>query len=372
MTPFEVKADCRYYIGEKPCKFKRLCYGCEHYAKPDARILIIKLGALGDVLRTTSILHGLKRKFPECHITWLTESPSLQLLSNIPQIDRLLSFNYADCLALEVMEFDYLYNFDKVPAATSLAVKVKARHKLGFSIDANGALGVFNQASLYALRLGLDDELKFRHNTETYQETTFKQAQLEYKNDGYIFNLTEDERQVSVELRKELKPPLIGLNTGAGDIFATKRWTAEGFIRLAELIHHKGLGSILVLGGPSEVERNSFITAELSKKGIPHYDAGCHNPIRRFASIINACDVIVTADSIAMHLGLALGRKVVVFFGPTCAQEVEMYGRGIKIVKQRDCAPCYKSVCPEPPSCIEEMTPDEVLAGIEKLLAKME
>ncbi len=55
-----LKLDCRYYKGEKPCKFNRLCKGCSHYEPMGKRILIIKLGATGDVLRTTPILKPLK------------------------------------------------------------------------------------------------------------------------------------------------------------------------------------------------------------------------------------------------------------------------------------------------------------------------
>ena len=70
MTDWHASTDCRWYLGEKPCRFKRLCPDCPHHAPRGAEILVIKLGALGAVLRTVALLPALRRaageKFLEC------------------------------------------------------------------------------------------------------------------------------------------------------------------------------------------------------------------------------------------------------------------------------------------------------------------
>ena len=58
------RLDCRYFLGDRPCKFKRSCPGCKEYSPMGQRILIVKLAASGDVLRTTPLLSGLKRAHP--------------------------------------------------------------------------------------------------------------------------------------------------------------------------------------------------------------------------------------------------------------------------------------------------------------------
>src|SRR5580658_8338803 len=84
--------DCRFFIGEKPCKFKRDCDdGCAHFQPFGTRILIIKLGAIGDVLRTTPLLPFLKERYPESHITWLVDAVAVPLLADNPRIDRILT-----------------------------------------------------------------------------------------------------------------------------------------------------------------------------------------------------------------------------------------------------------------------------------------
>jgi heptosyltransferase-2 len=68
-----------------------------------------------------------------------------------------------------------------------------------------------------------------------------------------------------------------------------------------------------------------------------------------FASLVNLCDVLVTSDSLALHIGIAMKKKVVCFFYPTSAAEIELYGRGIKIIGKGKDYCSYKAKCDYPP-----------------------
>lgn len=74
----EVKTGCRHFRADRPCAPHKqtgvLCPECSACDPVDRRLLIIKLAADGDVLRTTSLLPALRRRFPRAHLTWLTES----------------------------------------------------------------------------------------------------------------------------------------------------------------------------------------------------------------------------------------------------------------------------------------------------------
>ena len=94
------RTDCRFFIGEKPCRFKRLCQGCEHYAPRGTRILVIKLAAVGDVLRTTPILAALREVHSPSHVTWLTDASSAELLRYTEGIDVLLRYSTASVVQL--------------------------------------------------------------------------------------------------------------------------------------------------------------------------------------------------------------------------------------------------------------------------------
>jgi heptosyltransferase-2 len=68
-----------------------------------------------------------------------------------------------------------------------------------------------------------------------------------------------------------------------------------------------------------------------------------------------------------MHLAIGLKKKVIALFGPTCAQEIELYGRGEKVVSPISCAPCYRRKCETSPTCMEAITAEEVMSKIKGL-----
>ncbi len=76
-----IHTDCVFFRGDIPClPHKNEEYHCEgfpDYKKISIRILIIKLGAIGDVIRTTTILRKIRKEFAEAYITWLTYSPDI-------------------------------------------------------------------------------------------------------------------------------------------------------------------------------------------------------------------------------------------------------------------------------------------------------
>ena len=87
---------------------------------------------------------------------------------------------------------------------------------------------------------------------------------------------------------------------------------------------------------------------------------------------LNACRLIVTNDSLGMHLAIALKKKVVALFGPTSCREVYLYGRGV-ILLPRDtygCIPCLESRCVQKTHCMEFIRTEEVKNAIMKLLPK--
>ena len=153
-----VRTDCRYYLGYKPCGKQEGCEDCPHYEPWRSRILIIKLAAMGDVLRTTPILPSLKRRQPDAHVTWITDADAIPLLRYNSLIDRLLPFEPVSWLELEACEFDLLLNFEKETRALALAKRVSAREKRGFAPSPHGTLDIFNEESFYAWLLGLSDE----------------------------------------------------------------------------------------------------------------------------------------------------------------------------------------------------------------------
>ena len=97
-------------------------------------------------------------------------------------------------------------------------------------------------------------------------------------------------------------------------------------------------------------------------------DTGTQNPIREFTGLVGNCDLMVTGDTLAMHIAIGLGVPVLVILGATCHQEIELYGRGAKIISDFDCSPCYLSLCPKETTCMDATQPDQVYQATVKLL----
>jgi len=363
------RLDCRHFIGDRPCKFKRICEECGEYDPMGQRILIVKLAAIGDVLRTTPLLSGLKRAYPQSHITWVADKEAFPLLKNNPYIDRLLTFDFSSLLALELETFDLIIGLEKEPRGAALASKVKARERKGFGLSPEGNVCPLNRASEYAFFLGLSDDLKFHQNKKTYPELIFEATELDYKKDEYLLFLSPEDLAFAETFAKRVGlrkgETTIGLNTGAGDVFANKAWTVEGYLQLIERLKKKPRTRIFLLGGPNERKKNSQILRQAKGTAI---DTGCDNTLGQFAALVNLCDAVVTGDTTALHLAIGLKKKVVALFGPTCAQEIELYGRGEKITTPLSCGPCYRRSCSVSPSCMEAISAEEVMGKIQALL----
>jgi heptosyltransferase-2 len=363
------RTDCRHYIGEKPCRFK--CEGgCQNFEPFGTRILIIKLGAIGDVLRTTPLLRLLKEKYSQSHITWVVDDIGQPLLKNNPYIDRILTPNVHTLARLIVESFDLVLCLDKVDFATGLAMSVKAREKLGFSMTENGTLSVFNPEAEYALLLGLSDDEKFHRNQNTYQQIIFEALGEKYSREEYVLPIGEAEAAKADEFRTlyNLTSPVIGINTGAGNVFAGKAWRKENIAAFCDMAYEEFGVPLLLLGGPQETLRNQQI---LEMVKYPLIDTGTDNSLPHFSPLVNLCDVVVTGDTTCMHIAIAHQKRTVVLFGSTCPQEIDLYGRGEKVVAPVTCAPCYLKNCPINEICMDEIKPEQVLAAVQRQVAAL-
>lgn len=363
-----VKPDCRFFRGDKPCRFGYPCDDCPHYAPIRHKVLLIKARAQGDVLRTTPLLPGLKRKYPDTFLTWLTDPESVPLLENNPQIDRLLPFSLESVLPLFVERFDVVICLDKEPELAALASRLDAPEKFGFGLNAQGRLVPFNIAAEYAYRLGMDDDLKFRLNSRTYQDIAAEAIGVEYSRDEYIFHLRDDARKNAEGFFRRLRipkgRPAVGLNTGAGSKFETKQWPEGHFLKLIRGLHRDLKANIFLLGGP----RESALNDRLRKRSpVRVFHTGTENSLPEFSAFLERMDVVVCSDTLAMHLAIALKKRTVALFGPTCPREIDLYGRGIALFSGAACAPCYRQTCDDG-RCMRDIRPEQVLAAVRELL----
>jgi heptosyltransferase-2 len=186
----------------------------------------------------------------------------------------------------------------------------------------------------------------------------------------YVFELSDDEirraRATMLALGIDFNRPIVGLNTGAGGRWPLKQWREEGYVELVARIARDHDAQFVLLGGPGERDRNERLKAASTVKLL---DPGCDNTVRHFGALVKHCDVVVTGDTLAMHLALALERRTVVLFGPTSAAEIELYDLGEKVVPDMQCLSCYKTSCDFVPNCMDLISTDMVEQAVRRQLA---
>jgi heptosyltransferase-2 len=360
-----LKTDCRFFRGDIPCKphkqFGVHCFDekgnvCSHYQQTKENILIIKLGAIGDVIRTTPLLHLFKKKFPNAKIWWLTLTPEV-----IPSfVDVVLKWNHASLITLQQVPFSRIYNYDKDREASALASSLSAKKKFGFVLK-NGVPSPANKFSEAKFLTGVFDDVN-KANTKSYLEELFEIAGEKFKgekyildnfaNDGYQWNLLYD--SVGAKGKK-----IIGLNTGCGGRWTSRLWANENWIALAKKLKKTGYVPLL-LGGEQEHDKNLLLAKKSDALYLGHF------PLKQFINLVDKCNLVVTAVTMALHITLALEKKIVLFNNIFNKHEFELYGLGEILEPDFDCDCFFSPVCPN--NCMQYLSVDTVYDSVLRLI----
>jgi len=348
-----------------------MCNNCSYYSPVGFKILIIKLDATGDVLRTTSILHAVKEKYPSSHITWLTKRISKDIFRNNSFVDNVLIHEDFELNArLQTETFDLLLHTDTSPVSAALAAVCNAKIKKGFILNELGKVVPVDENGIDWIEMGAFDQLK-KANTKTYQQIIHEVLDLVYKKGEIIINLDEKEKEFRNDFihRNNLTQYnyLIGINTGASTRWRLKQWRSEGFGDLISLLNKRNDVGILLYGGKDEEEKN----LELKSKFSNVIDTGNNNTLREFFALVDVCDIMITSDTLALHSAAALKKMVVCLFGPTSSNEIEDYGIIKKVIPNMDCLVCYKMECDFIPNCMDNITSDMIISKVDECLMEL-
>ncbi len=331
-----------------------MCDACPVYAPAGKRILIIKLGAIGDVIRTTPLLRKLREEHPNCHITWVTHTPAI-----LPKdaIDLILKLDLSAAIYLQACTYDILYNLDKDREACALHDQITAGQKFGYTLKNNIAFPS-NELANHKFLTGVFDQVSIA-NTKSYVEEIFELCGFEFNHEEYIFDNHQDKGYDWSALPKGKK--LIGLNTGCGDRWTTRLWSDEKWIDLIGELELKGYEPVL-LGGEQEHERNLILHEATGATYLGHFS------LPQFINLMHQMDLIVTQVTMAMHIAIALRKKIVLMNNIFNPHEFDLYGRGFIVQPNRECVCFYRGTCKLGTSCMEDMPAAKVMEHVVKTL----
>lgn len=369
---------CRHYRGDRPCRWNKAdsseCPSCSHADPVEERLLIVKLDAIGDVLRSTVILPKLKAAHPKSHITWLTRSASAPLLAGNPYVDQVWLLDEAETLArLAVQQWDLVINLDNAFPSSALAAQAHAPRKIGFVLSPQGVITPTNAAAENWITLASFDQRK-KANERSYQEHMYAICGFQPPIERPVLALEEKRRKTARAAVRDgwIQPGevLVGLNTGAGGRWPLKMMSEARQIELVHRLLEDPQRKVLLLGGPGEGERNERLASALVSARVR--DAGCEHGLLDFAARVDQCDALICGDTLALHIATALGVPAVVVFCPTSIAEIYDYNGQLAKLRPDDCA-CfcgYNRDCPWGKDCINEIPLDRIEQALSRQLAR--
>ena len=161
-----------------------------------------------------------------------------------------------------------------------------------------------------------------------------------------------------------------GVNVGSGSRWPKKMFETEEIVSLcAQLLISNTRAHVLLLGGPQEETKIAQIL-DLVGGGGRVLSAGTTHSLLEFAALIDRCAVLITGDTLALHMATALSVPTVTVFGPTSLAEIHDYdGSVVKIASMLDCLCCY-SDCKKSNNCMTTIPIARVVASAVELAHK--
>lgn len=356
-----LKFDCKYFKGHIPCKPNKLgnneCATCTEYQPVSKKILIIKLGAIGDVIRTTPLIVKYRAIYPGCHITWVTQSPDILPAS---QVDVIYKFDFTAIYTIKNQKYDIAINLDKEPEACSLLKDVNATEKYGF-IWNNYHIDVATPAAEHKLITGLFDHIS-KVNTKHYLDEIFEICHLKFNDEPYLLDINPRYAEKWKVLKEASQgKPVVGLNTGCGKRWTTRLWPNEYWIQLIRELQHLKFFPVL-LGGEAEDENNKFLSAQTGAYYPGHFS------LKEFIALTSNCDLVVTQVSMMMHIVTALKVPLVLMNNIFNSHEFYLYNNGVIVEPTTGCDCYYGNTCKRERSCMHDISVEMIKKEIVKLL----
>lgn len=257
------------------------------------KTLIVKLGALGDVVRTTVLLRVL-----DGEIYWLSQRNAADLLGSRKVSRTFFVEDNADLASIGKIRFDLIINLDEDPAVLRLVKSLKTDRLIGVFLNRYGQVD-YTEEGRYWYDMSLVSKLGKGKADELKKKNRLSVPEILLGMLGKKFNGQE----YDIGIRPTKAKRVVGLINVSSGLWPNKDW--HGYSTLSQLL-----------------ERDGYETRFLAVR----------QTLREHIDDINACELIVCGDTLGMHIALALKKNVVALFNCTSPYEIHDYGRLEKIV----------------------------------------
>lgn len=337
--------------------------------KKNARILIVKFNAIGDLVMTTPAIRDLRNAYPDAHLTLMVGSWSAPVIRDNPRLDDVLEF-----------DLNVFLRKDWIGLYRLLREVRKRRFDCAVILHALLPVHVFMLLAGIPLRYGmarrgrdmfLTKSVSEEHDPDGYYAVKYQQVAALA---GATTGSEVPEMFATVAEETAARDLLITCGVGAGDDFLlvapgggrnprtdaeAKRWpVSHAAALIREALAERPRLRIVLVGSESDRAETGHLLREIPGA----VDLTGRVTLVQLYCIARAARAVLCNDSAAMHIGVASGTPVVVVFGPTSMRQLLPKG-ALRYAWQSDiaCSPCYKvggghefEGCPIGNRCVKE------------------
>ena len=332
------------------------------------KILIVRLGALGDVVHTVPVAAALRRAHPMCQIDWIVDARHAELLDLVRVLDRVIALEspavpgwVRAVRELRQVRYDVALDLQGLMKSALLARASGAKRVIGFSVwhlREKGARPFYSEVGDPPAAAGDHVIVK---NLRLLRTLGIETSRIEFP--------LRDAASPAADVVRGLlgDAPFAVLNPGAA--WPNKRWPAERLGGVASFLRDvRGLRSVVVWG-PGE--------APLAQAVVDASDgAAIVAPPTRMGDLVRlsrAATVVISGDTGPLHVAAAAGTPLVAIFGPTDPLRNGPIGHeDVSVSRYEACGCHYQRRCHQARWCLEDVNVAEVTAAIQQRLSRVE
>jgi len=346
------------------------------------KILVLRLSAVGDVIRTLPAVKALKEDAPSSSITWIVEEPSQAFLKSQPEVDEVILFPRRRWTKgmkslrgmwgtigemrrfvqdLRMRKFDVVLDFHGILKSGLLSFLSGSPKRIGYDWRSTKE-GNFLFSNV-KVKLPKERISRFERNL-----ALLKGMELEVKQLKYSLHIPPADREYVASFLKasseSFRRPLIAIHPGTSAKAVFKRWMPDLYAQLADRLVRELKATVLFTWGHEEVEWVEGIRKEMKELSFlgPKTES-----LTQLGEVYRHCDLYIGGDTGPMHIASLMGIPAVVIYGPTDPIENEPMGNHIKVRKEVGCNPCHEYSCREL-LCIQAISADEVFKAAKNIL----
>ena len=349
-------------------------------AEAPKRILIIRLSAIGDVLRVLPAFQVIKKNFPGSYIAWAVEEGSKDILAAHPDIDEVIVFPkkslegkltslkqegpalrefFSFIGDVRKKRFDMVIDFHGLFKSGIISYLSGAPERIGFTMAYSRECNfLFNNR-----RFALDKNKVSRIDRNLL---LLKKMGLAVSHDPPVIHIPQEDREAVQTFLKQQRidrrRPVIAIHPGTSPTTPYKRWEPYRYAVVADKAIETNAAQVIFTWAGQEIETVREITGMMKYRAIvaPELANLC-----QLAEIFKNSDLYLGSDTGPMHLAAFVGIPVVAIFGPTDYVVNEPYLRTPHIIIRREtkCSPCRKYTCSKK-ECLKELSEKNVILSI--------